>query len=163
MNRHLSSEQFSWWMAGEHTAAEEQHTEECLACGAELARMEQALSLFRDSARDWAWQNGSEARDVWSAREAGHGFGVQALQWMAAALIVFLLVAIPMQMSKKNRQPEAGAAQIDTALLEQVDTEVSRAVPATMEPLATLVPGAAVMAEEAGSPQISKQKTEETQ
>jgi len=152
MNRHLSSEQFSWWMAGEHTAADEQHTEECLACAAELARMEQALSLFRDSAREWARQNGSEARNVWSAKQARNGFGVQPLRWMAAAvLMVFLLVAIPMQMSKRNRQREAGAAQIDTALLEQVDTEVSRAVPATMEPLATLVPGAAGMAEEAGS------------
>jgi hypothetical protein len=152
MNRHLSSEQFSWWMAGEHTAAEEQHTEECLACGAELARMEQALSLFRDSAREWGRQNGSEARNVWSAKQARNGFGVQPLRWMAAAvLMVFLLVAIPMQMSKRNRQREAGAAQIDTALLEQVDTEVSRAVPATMEPLATLVPGAAGTAEEAGS------------
>ncbi len=152
MNRHLSSEQFSWWMAGEHTAAEEQHTEECLACGAELARMERALSLFRGSAREWARQNGSEARNVWSAREARNGFGVQPLRWMAAAvLMLFLVVAVPMQMSKRNRQREAGAAQIDTALLEQVDTEVSRAVPATMEPLATLVPGAAGMAEEAGS------------
>jgi len=152
MNRHLSSEQFSWWMAGEHTAAEEQHTEECLACGAELARMEQALSLFRDSARELARQNSSEACNVWSAKQARYGFGVQPLRWMAAAvLMVFLLVAIPMQMSKRNRQREAGAAQIDTALLEQVDTEVSRAVPATMEPLATLVPGAAGAAEEAGS------------
>lgn len=152
MNRHLSSEQFSWWMAGEHTAAEEQHTEECLACGAELARMEQALSLFRDSAREWAGKQGSEARDVWSAREARNGSGAQPLRWMAAAvLMLFLVVAIPMQMSKRNRQRGAGAAQIDTALLEQVDTEVSRAVPATMEPLATLVPGAAGAAEEAGS------------
>jgi hypothetical protein len=152
MNRHLSSEQFSWWMAGEHTAAEKRHTEECLACGAELARMEQALSLFRGSAREWAGKYGSEARDVWSAREARNGSGVQPLRWMAAGvLMLFLVVAIPMQMSKRNRQREAGAAQIDTALLEQVDTEVSRAVPATMEPLATLVPGAAGTAEEAGS------------
>jgi len=152
MNRHLSSEQFSWWIAGEHTAAEEQHTEECLACGAELARMEQALSLFRDSAREWGRQNGSEACNVWSAKQARNGFGVQPRCWMAAAvLMVLLLVAIPMQVSRRNRQREAGAAQIDTALLEQVDTEVSRAVPATMEPLATLVPGAAGAAEEAGS------------
>jgi predicted anti-sigma-YlaC factor YlaD len=147
MNRHLSPERISRWMMGEPTPQDEEHVRDCCTCSAEVTRMETALGLFQRSAKDLSRQHSPEFRNVWSAERARHGFGVQALRWALAGVTLLLLAGIPLQTIRENRQREA---QIDAALLEQVDAEVSRAVPATMEPLARLIPWGS------GDPQNSK-------
>ena len=54
MSRHLSSREVSQWMIGERTPQQEQHVRQCPECGAEVARMEAALALFRGSVRHWS-------------------------------------------------------------------------------------------------------------
>ena len=50
MSRHLSSEQISRWVMGEHGAFEEEHVRDCPECRAEVARLESVLAQFRSSA-----------------------------------------------------------------------------------------------------------------
>jgi len=61
------------------------------------------------------------------------------LRWALVAAALLLLSAIPIYRNVQDRQRQAERARADALLLEQVDAEVSRAVPRPMEPLAKLV------------------------
>jgi hypothetical protein len=139
VSRHLSPEQISCWMMGERTAQDEEHVRDCSTCGAEVNRVETALRLFQRSAKDWSQEHSPEFRNVWSTEGVRRGVRTLALRWALAGLTLLVLAGIPIQTIRERGQREARANQIDTALLEQVDAEVSRAVPAPMEPLARLI------------------------
>ena len=132
MNRHLSSRQFSQWMIGEHTPREEHHVRECPECGAELARLESSLSIFRDSVRQWSDRR-SRVPDpgAWKAERG------QPKLWALVAAMLLMLAVVPIyrDADSKDKQRKAELARADAVLLEQVDAQVSRAVPAPMEPL----------------------------
>jgi len=89
---HLSPEQISNWMIGERTAESARHARECPQCGAELERMEKALSHFRDSGRRWGdyWytQTRHEPRCGKERSLQSNGFR------LAGALAACLLLAI---------------------------------------------------------------------
>ncbi len=136
MNQHLSSEQIARWMAGERSPAEEQHVRECPECGAELARMEAALELFRGSVREWSEDSSAQAQTFVPVRR---GWRFQPMRWALACVVLLMLAAIPVYRNTAAKQRQAAQAKADAALLEQVDAEISRAVPATMEPLVKLV------------------------
>lgn len=143
MNQHLSSEQIARWMAGERRPAEEQHARQCPECGAELARMEAALSLFRGSVREWSDQSSAQAQEFVPVRRR---WGFQPMRWAVACVVLLMLAAIPVYRNANEKQRQADLAKADAALLEQVDAGISRAVPATMEPLAKLAAWDAVSA-----------------
>jgi hypothetical protein len=134
MNEHFSSEQFSRWMIGERSDREEEHVRECPECAARLAGLESAISMFRDSVRDCGELYGppklSLPSKAWSVRPS---------RWASVAAALLLLAAIPIYTNSRDRRRQAEMARADAALLEQVDAEISRAVPAPMEPLVKLV------------------------
>jgi hypothetical protein len=136
MNQHLSPEQIARWMAGERTASEEQHARQCVECGAELARLEAALALFRGAVRQWSEQQSVERPRTWGVERAPRVF---VLRWAMVAAALLMLVWVPIYQGAKEKQRKAELARADAALLEQVDAEISRAVPAPMEPLIKLV------------------------
>ena len=136
MNQHLSSDQIARWMAGERTASEEQHASQCAECGAELARMEAALALFRGSVREWSEQESAGRPRAWVAQREPRAL---VLRWAMVAAALLMLVWVPIYQGAKEKQRKAELARADAALLEQVDAEISRAVPAPMEPLIKLV------------------------
>lgn len=140
MSQHLSSERISTWTAGERTWEEEQHVRECPECAAELAQFEEALSLMRGFVRHWSDQKGGSAPDrgfqVELARNRIHPWHIR---WALAAVAVLLLAMVPIVRNARHRQSGGKMAQADAQLLEQVSTEVSRAVPRPMEPLLKLV------------------------
>jgi anti-sigma factor RsiW len=121
------------------------HLAQCSACQAEVERLEAGVSLFRDSAVEWSGEL-LHAQSL-SARPR-HRLAMPILTWALAA-IVLLLVLLPLyllegkrtaQQQEANKQPATVSAPIsDDALLQQVDDEVSVAVPASMEPLTHLV------------------------
>jgi hypothetical protein len=154
VSRHLSPEEISRWMMGERTAQDEEHVRDCWTCSAEVNRMETALGLFQRSAKDWSRERSPEFRNVWSIEGARRGVRTLALRWALAGLTLLVLAGIPIRTLREREQREARANQIDAVLLEQVDAEVSRAVPAPMEPLARLVPWGST--ETTGKPQTSK-------
>jgi hypothetical protein len=143
-------------MIGEYTAEEEEHLRDCWTCSADVNHLETALWLFQSSTKEWSRQNSPAFHGVWSAKETRRGFGARPLRWTLAGLMLALLLGIRIETIRENRQQEADAVQIDTALLEQVNAGVSRAVPATMEPLASLVSWGSSSSETTGSPQTSR-------
>ena len=140
MSQHLSSREVSRWMIGERTSRQEQHVRECPECGAELARMEAALALFRGSVRHWSdGQSRAVPPAIGSILSARRGSWAQPLRWALVAATLLVLAAVPVYRNVQDRQRQAEAAMADALLLEQVDAEVSRAVPRPMEPLVKLV------------------------
>jgi hypothetical protein len=140
MSQHLSSQQISQWMIGERTPQEEQHARECPECGAELARLEAALALFRGSVRHWSdGQSGAEPPGVGRIALARRRSRTQPIRWALVAAVLLVLAAVPVYRDVQDRQRQAEVARADALLLEQVDAEVSRAVPRPMEPLVELV------------------------
>jgi anti-sigma factor RsiW len=140
MSQHLSSREVSQWMIGERTPQQEQHVRQCPECGAELARMEAALGLFRGSVRHWSDRQVRVFRPLTPTR-GSRGYPARPLpvRWALAAATLLLLAAVPIYRNVQVRQRQAEIARADALLLEQVDAEVSRAVPRPMEPLVKLV------------------------
>jgi hypothetical protein len=61
------------------------------------------------------------------------------VRWALVAAALLVLAAVPVYRNVQDRQRQAEIARADALLLEQVDAEVSRAVPRPMEPLVKLV------------------------
>jgi hypothetical protein len=139
MTRHLSDEEISAWILGERTGMQEEHVSGCPECGARTSQLQSALTGFRDSARVWAARRLPAvmipaAPPWWQPRP----------QWLLAAAALLLVAVAPVYQSYSahlNAARERAALEIaeDTALLKQVDTQISRAIPEPMEPLVTLV------------------------
>ena len=140
MIQHLSSREVSQWIIGERTPQQERHVRECPECGAELARVEASLALFRGSVRHWSdGQNRAEPPAMGSILAARRGPRVRPMHWALVAAALLVLAAVPIYRNAQDRQRQAEIARADALLLEQVDAEVSRAIPRPMEPLVKLV------------------------
>src|ERR1039458_3569997 len=140
MSQHLSSQEISQWMIGERTPQQEQHVCQCSQCGAELARMEAALALFRGSVRHWSDRQVRVPRPLAPTRRSrGSPARNLPVRWALVAAALLVLAAVPIYRNAQDRQRQAEIARADALLLEQVDAEVSRAIPRPMEPLVKLV------------------------
>jgi len=135
MNEHLSPEDISRWLAGERSSQQARHAGECEECRARLGRRESALAEFRGSAHEWgAAQPASAPPLAWNP-PVRH----TAQRWLLAAASLFLLVSASAYWQHSRQQIRAAEMARADALLVQVDAEISRAVPQTMEPLVNLV------------------------
>jgi hypothetical protein len=134
MIEHLSAEQISQWMIGERTLELERHLAQCTACRSELEQMEQALWQFRAAMRNPV----DIPAPVWREPAPRPWFSWQRLVLAAATLLI--LVGLPTGWIVRQQERAAAAAALaDSQLLEQVDSEISQAVPEPLEPLVTLV------------------------
>jgi len=142
MNRHLSNEEISAWAGGEVSPACEEHARECAECRGELERLLSALGEFRGAARAWSRSQGAEAvPHDWRPSRARR-FRSPVIRWAAAAAVLALATAAPLYRNSLERRRAAQAAataRADTLLLQQVDFEISQAVPVPMEPLVSLI------------------------
>jgi anti-sigma factor RsiW len=133
MNKHLSSKQISRWIAGQQTSKVERHLEQCAECSMELTRSHSGFVAFAQSVREWAQQQKEELQPAeiraWTASRNRWRPWVLGL----AAGVVALAVGIPAYRSSRD------AREKDAQLLEQVQTQLSRSVPASMEPLMRLM------------------------
>jgi anti-sigma factor RsiW len=123
------------------------HLAECVACRSEVARLEHGVAIFRSAAVEWSSQclatRPQQLQSVPLRR-----LSITAMRWGFAAaipLVLLLLALLPLHLfhlSSPQITPavQISAAQIsDDALLEQVDEQVSVAVPSSMESLTHLV------------------------
>jgi len=134
MNEHLSPEDISRWFAGERGEELKRHAGECEECSARLDAMESAMAEFRGAVHDWSAAQAAPApRIAWRApvRHVGR-------RWILAAASLLILASGPVWWHSRQEARAREIARAD-ALLEQVDAEISRAVPRTMEPLVSLV------------------------
>jgi hypothetical protein len=137
MKSHLTSEQISEWVLGARSRPATRHIHSCAFCRKEVRRMEETLVLFRSSVRNWTeCQVDPHFQIQFDRVEPRSGIAFRAT-WAVTALVLCVLVS--MAVHRGDRQGEPGVKDGDTALLNQVDREVARTVPAPMQPLLQLV------------------------
>jgi anti-sigma factor RsiW len=123
------------------------HLAECAACRAEVARLEHGVAVFRSAAVDWSSHclatRPQELRSVSLKR-----FSIISMRWGLAAavpVVLLLLALLPLHLfhltgpAIAHPATQISAQLSDDALLEQVDEQVSVAVPSSMESLTHLV------------------------
>jgi hypothetical protein len=137
---HLSPWAQEEYVLGQRTPETLRHLTECAACRAAVARLEHGVAIFRSAALDWSSECLS-ARPQQPVTSSRRGLPVIALRWaVAAALPVLLLIFALVSFHPSSTRPVHTAAEIsDDALLEQVDQQLSVAVPSSMESLTHLV------------------------
>jgi anti-sigma factor RsiW len=126
------------------------HLAECMACRAEVARLEHGVAIFRSAAAEWS----TECLATRSQRLQPvplRRLPIVAMRWGFAAVLLLLLALLPLHLfhlsgPQVTHPPmQTSVAQIsvpqisDDALLEQVDEQISVAVPSSMESLTHLV------------------------
>jgi anti-sigma factor RsiW len=135
MIAHLSSEQLAEYILGVPSSVVARHVEDCPACRAELVDFREALGEFRGAVRGWSEDQAQAARAVPAGvAEPRSWLPSHQLAW--ALLLAAVCVIASFVFPRPGRGP--GPAS-DAALLNQVDSQVSRTVPASMEPLMKLV------------------------
>ncbi|HXJ39349.1 MAG TPA: hypothetical protein VNH18_08710 [Bryobacteraceae bacterium] len=138
MNRHLSADEFSALLAGEdfsrgQSAWAAGHAAECKECRAEVARMESALTDLRAAAQ------GVTASPPRLSRPAK----APTRRWFTAPRLAlggaFAAAIIMIPVYRANHPPPTyGSEAADAVLLQQVDAQLARSIPGSMEPLVAL-------------------------
>lgn len=140
MNRHLSPEQIDSWLVGERLPEVEGHLQTCGACADEVARMAEPLAMFGAAVRSWGEE---QMGPVPVPRAASTGLTRWWQMGLAFAMLL-LLIAAPVyrhrQVTREAAEMAARTAAQDEILLRQVEQEISRSVPAPLEPMAKLIP-----------------------
>jgi hypothetical protein len=137
MSRHLSERQMSEWALGERSPEMERHVGECAECREEVGGEGQALAAFRQSAHQWSErQLGAATPDAWKMERTRPWITFRNVRWACVAAMV-LLFAGAAAVWRNHRAAAESAA--DAVLLRQIDSDVSQAVPDSMEPLVKLV------------------------
>jgi hypothetical protein len=137
---HLSPWEQEEYVLDQRTPEMLRHLTECAGCRAAVARLEHGVAVFRNAAVDWSSEC-LATRPQQLNTSAARGLSVLALRWAVAAVLpVLLLVFALLSFHSTSTRPVRPAADIsDDALLEQVDQQVSDAVPSSMESLTNLV------------------------
>lgn len=127
------------------------HLNECEACRGAVEDLERSTASFRVAAVQWTGES-LAARPWQLLATAGARRPVIALRWAIAAVlpvVLTVLVFLGLHAGPRSTRPVAAInsasteankeANRDDALLEQVDEQLSVAVPASMESLTHLV------------------------
>ncbi|HEY3839325.1 MAG TPA: hypothetical protein VGL72_22285 [Bryobacteraceae bacterium] len=140
MNRHLSSQQIAEWLIGEGTREMEGHVRGCEYCSRRLSEMEVPLQLFGGAVRHWASQ--TECASEWAPPASRWTFSWDVWRWGIALTALLIMLATPLyqrESARKRAAAAAASAAQDELLLREVQSGLSRSVPAPMEPVARLM------------------------
>jgi hypothetical protein len=145
---HLTDEQMSDLVAaptGSDPAAES-HLQTCAACAEELAGLREALSLFREASTAHADHELARLRNLdrptYPVLPTRRPYA-QALFWVtASAILMAAILPIEMHWQRNLSTPTSASAvaspdtaESDEALLEDVNSDLSHSVPASMQAL----------------------------
>jgi hypothetical protein len=134
---HLSAWEHEECVLGQATQEMLDHLTECASCRVAVARLEHGVAVFRKAAMEWSAEC-LATRPQQPHRVVRRGLPAVALRWAIAAVVLLALALLPFHVG--NPRPVQRAAEIsDDVLLQQVDEQVSVAVPASMESLTHLV------------------------
>jgi len=147
---HLTAKEISQWLVEGPTAESEAHLECCWVCQAKLAEAKVPLTVFRSAVVGW-----SEAQDAGRAAAIHSLAGRSERNWgirlwlpvaslaLATLLLVGFLTGPGLIRGRHTGVPlvvgTSPSPDSDAALMDQVDSEVSEAVPDAMAPLTDLV------------------------
>jgi hypothetical protein len=145
---HLTANEISQWLVEGPEPAMGQHLQTCGTCQAKLTEAQAPLNAFRSGLVGWSEAQAApplprQTSDARSKSPWGRRLWLPAASFTVAALLLVGYARIPAFLhGNASGQPPvatASTADSDEALLNQVDTEVSEAVPDAMAPLTDLV------------------------
>jgi hypothetical protein len=116
------------------------HLAECAGCRSAVARLEHGVAVFRSAAVEWS----SECLATHPQQRVSvpmRRLPAAAMRWAMAAMIpvvLLVLAFLPFHLTSP-RVTHPAVQSSDDALLEEVDEQVSEAVPSSMESLTHLV------------------------
>jgi hypothetical protein len=137
-SNHLSAWEQEEYVLDQRTPQMLRHLTECDECRAAVAELEHGLGVYRKAAVEWSAESLATRPQPFIIAKRQPFL---SLRWAMAAVIpiVLLLIAL-LPFRASNPRPAQPAAQIsDDALLDQVDEQISAAVPSSMESLTHLV------------------------
>ena len=134
MNEHLRPARISELLIVAQDDREKAHIGACPACSAELAELRSAISTFGDAARNLSVpQVSRELHPGIVAPSRKHWLNASRAGWgLATACALALLIWLPIHRKNESERIALLNAQNDEILMEQIDTQVSRRVPAAI-------------------------------
>ena len=143
MSNHLSEDQFAKCLVGQYSNEELQHLDVCRECSSELDRSRKSIALFSNALTDSvearvALRPGLEIRPA-KATDPKWRWGFVA----ATALVLAVAPFIGIKTDIIPPQPAGLTTQRDTdadTLMQAVQLQLSRTIPAPMEPVIALLP-----------------------
>jgi hypothetical protein len=136
---HLSAWEQEEYVLDQRTPQMLRHLADCAECRAAVAQLEHGVAVFRDAAVEWSAEC-LAARPRQLQFASRRRLSTPALRWALAAVVplvlLLILALLPVHLSRPSRPT---SQMTDDALLEQVDEQVSVAVPSSMESLTHLV------------------------
>jgi anti-sigma factor RsiW len=141
MNRHLTEEQISEYIAGA-TEDLQRHIAACAQCSAKLASFENMIGQFRGSADDWAGRECTRIPDIATLSGHLHRSRMRSLRWVAVAATLAAIVAAVPAFRKPIESPVAESEEFrsDKQLLERVNANLSQSAPVSLQPLMEMLP-----------------------
>jgi hypothetical protein len=134
---HLSAWEHEECVLGEATPEMLGHLTECASCRVAVARLEHGVTVYRNAAMEWSAEC-LATHPQHSYTVGRKGLPAFALRWVLAAAVLLVLALLPFHLW--SPRPVQRTAEVsDDVLLQQVDEQVSVAVPASMESLTHLV------------------------
>jgi anti-sigma factor RsiW len=134
--KHLSSEQFSNLVLGQPDSEAARHMAGCRTCRSEIANFRQALGEFRGAVRNWSDDQAAAALEI-PERTGETRSWIAAHQLALAVLLAAVCLLASVFVPWYGRRARGPAN--DAVLLNQVDAQVSRTAPSSLEPLMKLV------------------------
>jgi hypothetical protein len=142
---HLSDWEQEEYILEQQTPRMLRHLSGCAQCRESIARLEQTIAAFRSTASQWseACLSQRSRSPLLPASSRPSSPWIPGPRWAFAALIPVLLLILILVPFHFTRPSQSRPEMSDDALLEQVDEQVSTAVPSSMEPLTHLVKASA--------------------
>ena len=138
MNGHLSEDQISKLLSGQATAEECGHSQVCDRCRQQVTQLAETLSILGESVRHWASESKGAAvpADFLRSRPGAPRF--RYFRRIAAVAVLAIIVLIPLYWNVPVSPRKTSDAE-DAILLEQINAQLSRDVPAPMESFMNMV------------------------
>lgn len=138
MSGHLSEDQISKLLSGQATAEECGHSQVCDRCRQQVTQLAETLSILRESVRHWASESKGAVVPVDFLRSRPGAPTFRQFRRIAAAAVLAIIVLIPLYWNVPVSPRKTSDAE-DAILLEQINAQLSRDVPAPMESFMNMV------------------------
>lgn len=138
MSEHLSSERIFESITGNSTQHDEAHLRVCPSCDAEIRLLQSSIAGLSQALRDAAERNSVRPTPQMNWAGLQHCIRPRPTTWILTAAAIAMAVAIPVYERNTDTREQA-VRERDARLLEEVDSQLSREVPASMESLMELM------------------------
>jgi hypothetical protein len=147
MSNHLTEDQFAKCVVGQSTFEERKHLAECAECGGRLDYFRGTISVFRSAVRAGVDARIGSRPSLLIRPAAARD---PKWRWALVAATALVLALIPLAGVKRVSPPKAQVETDADALMRTVDLQLSRTIPAPMEPVIALLPSDEIATQSGG-------------